>query len=235
MNNWITSNDIYITRVLGGRCNVFLAAQAGRYLLVDTSVANRMKTLISRLESLGVNATNLAALILTHAHFDHAENAAAIKDKFKTMVFAHTAEADYLKKGESIPIKGALPINRRAVDLLGPKILSHAQYHPVEPDILVNDRYDLSPLGFDAYLLHTPGHSPGSLSVIVDGNVALVGDAMYGIFAAVYPPFALDPGLMVAGWKKLLDTGCCWFLPGHGGAISRERVQAQYRKYVVKL
>jgi hypothetical protein len=51
----------------------------------------------------------------------------------------------------------------------------------------------------------------------------------------VYPPFALDPGLMVSNWKVLLDTGCRWFLPGHGGAISRERVEAQYRKYIGKL
>jgi hydroxyacylglutathione hydrolase len=86
-------------------------------------------------------------------------------------------------------------------------------------------------MGFNATILHTPGHTPGSMSLIVDGEIALVGDCMFGVFkGSAFPPFALDTRQMIESWGKLLDTGCRLFLPSHGTSDSRELVERDYNK-----
>jgi glyoxylase-like metal-dependent hydrolase (beta-lactamase superfamily II) len=103
---------------------------------------------------------------------------------------------------------------------------------PCRPDILVDDELSLADFGFNARIVYTPGHSPGSQSVIVDGEIALVGDAMFGIVpGSAFPPFASDVPLLVDSWGKLLVTGCRLFLPAHGTANSRLLVQRDFDKF----
>jgi glyoxylase-like metal-dependent hydrolase (beta-lactamase superfamily II) len=47
-------------------------------------------------------------------------------------------------------------------------------------------------------------------------EIAIVGDAMFGVFrGSVLPPFGDDIGQMIQSWGSLLDTGCSVFLPAH--------------------
>lgn len=75
----------------------------------------------------------------------------------------------------------------------------------------------------------TPGHTCGSVSLIVDGEIAVVGDAMVGR-RSIFPPFADDVPELVRSWQKLLDTGCGLFLPAHGRAKGRETLESSYHK-----
>jgi hypothetical protein len=60
-------------------------------------------------------------------------------------------------------------------------------------------------------------------------EIALVGDAMFGVFkGSVFPPFADDVNQMVASWKLLLATKCNTFLPSHGSTCSRDLLQKNY-------
>jgi glyoxylase-like metal-dependent hydrolase (beta-lactamase superfamily II) len=69
------------------------------------------------------------------------------------------------------------------------------------------------------------------MSLIVDDEIALVGDCMFGVFkGSAFPPFALDVKQMIISWGKLLNTGCHLYLPSHGTADSRELVQRDYDK-----
>jgi glyoxylase-like metal-dependent hydrolase (beta-lactamase superfamily II) len=109
------------------------------------------------------------------------------------------------------------------------------RYPVVEGNLLVEEQYDLNPLGFNAYIMHTPGHTVGSISVIVDHEIAIVGDAMFGVFRnSVFPPFISDTQAMVRSWKKLLDTGCEIYLPSHGREIPRELLHKEYVRYQKK-
>ena len=233
MKNWITKDGQKIYRVLWGRCNCFLISYKNKHLLIDTGRKNRWKKLSKALDKLGVSHNSLSALILTHSHFDHAENAASVKEKYKTAIIIHKSEADYLRRGENPAIHGTIFVTRFITDVLVRKgVLRHFNYKPARSDVLVEERYDLRNLGFNCYLLHTPGHSPGSMSVIIEDEIAIVGDAMFGVFrGSVFPPFADDPGVMVESWAKLLDTNCSIYLPAHGAGRSREVLQRQYDKY----
>jgi hydroxyacylglutathione hydrolase len=110
-----------------------------------------------------------------------------------------------------------------------------ARYPPCNYDIAIDERYDLSEYGFNAYIIHTPGHTEGSLSVIIDNEIALVGDTMFGIFWwTVFPPFASDQFLLLNSWGKLLNSKCRIFIPSHGSVNERTLVEKDYSRLVPK-
>jgi len=232
MKTWKTINGLTVTRVLSGRCNCFCVGNGTNFILVDTGQAGAWPKLRKNLEALGVRKENLAALVLTHGHFDHAENAARVKREFGTVLIAHANDAGCIAKGDCPLCGGTVLPTRILMNLAGERIRRRFRYEPVVPDIEVGESHDLGPLGFRAYVIHTPGHSAGSMCVIVDGEIALTGDAMFGIFpGSIFPPFADDVPRMVRSWKTLLAAGCRLYLPAHGTANRRELVARQYEKY----
>lgn len=229
-NKWKTKSGYEIIQLLFGRSNVFLLTNGQRNLLIDTSVSRNWKKLQREIDRLPIN--NLDALILTHAHFDHVANACRIKARYNTYIVAHKLEALYLQKGEMKIPGGTVFFTRMLMHLIvwltG---IVKITYEPCEPDVLVDSFYDFKGIGFNAYLMHTPGHSPGSISFIVDDEIAIVGDAMFGIFRnSIFPPFAEDADLMVKSWGKLLETGCHIFLPAHGSANPRWLVERDFER-----
>ena len=65
--------------------------------------------------------------------------------------------------------------------------------------------------------------------VIVDNEIALVGDAMIGKFpGSIFPPFADNVPVLVSSWGKLLRTGSLLFLPSHGTQNNRRLVEKCY-------
>ncbi len=232
MEKWITNDVHQIVKILGGRSNSFLISNGNKFLLVDTGRKNRRRSLIKRIDQYRANGLVPAGLILTHTHFDHAENAAFLKERYGIPIIVHKSEAAYLKNGVNPPIKGSVLITKHLTDLFQDKISPLNKYQTANYDYLVEDKLDLSFMGFNVYVIHTLGHTIGSMSVIVDNDIAIVGDAMFGVFkGSVFPPFAADSTQLVNSWGKLLETGCRTFLPGHGTSDSRELLEKEYQKY----
>jgi hydroxyacylglutathione hydrolase len=232
LNKWETKSRYKIIQVLSGRSNVFLLTNGKQNILIDTSSQKHWNNLEKRLNHL--NITHIDYLILTHTHFDHAGNARKIKDKYTALVIVDKNEASYLMSGDNIIPNGTNVITRFLVNLFATKIFPRLRYESCPYDLMVDSIFDLKDFGFNAYIIHTPGHTIGSMSVVVDNEVAIVGDAMFGIFKwSVFPPFANDIKQMINSWKLLLDTNCSVFLPAHGSANSRSLVQNDYdkRKY----
>jgi len=82
MKHWITKNGIKIHRILWGRCNCYLVSNENRFLLIDTGRKKSWKNLKNGLDRFGVREDSPISLILTHCHFDHAENAALFKKTY---------------------------------------------------------------------------------------------------------------------------------------------------------
>lgn len=235
MQQWRTTKGQTVYRLLGGRVNVFLIENAGRFILVDTAMKRRQNTLLSALKQTGVTSGNLAALILTHTHFDHAQNSAAVMETFRTNLLVHQSEAPYLKTGDSPLPKGTIWPAKMLMKYLGNFIRRINRYSPVDTVTPIKEVFDLGPLGFEGRILHTPGHSKGSLTIILEDEIALTGDSMYGQLPGnVFPAFADDTKLMIKNWKRVMDTGSTVFLPAHGRAISRKLLEREYARYAKK-
>jgi len=229
MKCWKTKSGYMIIRVLSGRSNVFLLTNGDKNILIDSSIKMLWGRLLHNLKKLGISSIDY--LVLTHAHFDHVANAKRIKNKFRSKVVIQKEDADYLKVGENVMPKGTTLITRPLVKAFGKRFLNGFKYDPCKYDLLVDSRFDLKEFGFNAYLMHNPGHTGGSMSLIVDDEIAIVGDAMFGVFKrSVFPPFAVDVAQMFESWGKLLETNCSLFLPSHGSANERLLVEKEYKK-----
>jgi glyoxylase-like metal-dependent hydrolase (beta-lactamase superfamily II) len=231
MKKWIKSHGLIIYQVLSGRSNSFLVSSNDKFFLIDTGRASSWKKLSKNLDDI-LGENQLSCLILTHTHFDHCENATKIKEKYNCKVIVHECEANYLKNGESPLPKGTNILTRFLINFIGKRIQSRYKYDPVHLDIAIDEKFDLNKFGFQAYIIPTPGHSPGSISIIIDDGLAIVGDAMFGVFKwSIFPPFADNTQIMIESWGKLLKTGCSTYLPGHGSEISLNLLEKEYKNY----
>ncbi|MBS3816479.1 MAG: hypothetical protein KGY76_02825 [Candidatus Thermoplasmatota archaeon] len=72
----------------------------------------------------------------------------------------------------------------------------------------VGGGFDLSELGIEGEILHTPGHTPGSISIVLNTSEAVVGDLVMGGTLSpskpVRPIFAYDLEEVEKSLKKLL-------------------------------
>lgn len=229
MKTWETKSGYKIIRLLAGRSNVFLLMNGIHNILIDTSVKSKWEKLEKRLNIL--NITQLDHLILTHTHFDHAGNSHKIREKYKAQVIVHENETFYLTTGDNIIPNGTNPVTRALIYMFANKIFPRLKFEPCKYNLAVGSNLDLKDFGFNAYIIHTPGHTKGSMSIVVDNEIALVGDAMFGIFKwSIFPPYASDVSQMIKSWGVLLETNCSLFIPGHGSANSRKIVLENFEK-----
>ena len=200
--------------------------------MIDAGASFAYRQMKRKLAALNLQQAKIDYLILTHTHFDHTRNAAKIKSKYNCWIIISEKDRDFVKNGYT-PIPGGTDRFTRLLSKNGEKIgKKWFGYQPFEGDIFVNDYFNLSDKGFDIQIIATPGHTEGSVSIIVDNEIAIAGDTMINIFKkTLLTPFADNPKEMVQSWKKLLDTSCRIFLPGHGKEISRDYLQKEYEKY----
>jgi hydroxyacylglutathione hydrolase len=229
LKTWTTRSGHTIIQLLSGRSNVFLVTNGEKYIMVDTSPRRQWGKLVRGLKKLNIRCVDY--LVITHAHYDHAENAFRLKTRYKAQVIAQKIEAEDLRSGGNWQVDGTNAFTRCLIKMLNKLATRKMSFESCPTDLMVDEKMDLTGMGFNAYVLHTPGHTPGSISLIVDDEIALVGDCMFGVFkGSAFPPFALDSRLVIESWGKLLNTGCRLFLPSHGTADSRVLVQRDYDK-----
>lgn len=229
MKEWHTKSGYLIKCILQGRSNVFLLSDNDKRILIDGSPGYKWNNLKSSLKENKIE--NIDYLILTHTHYDHAENAARIKREYGAKIIVNEKEAVSLERGENILPQGTMFFSRFIINHIAPLVYERFNYEGCCPDIIVGQHFDLKEIGFNGYILHTPGHSAGSQSIIIDDEIALTGDAMFGIFpGSIFPPFADDENEMIKSWGKLIETNCETFVPSHGTPNSRELVIREYNK-----
>ena len=228
MFSYTTASGCKLIQLLNGRCNVYFLTIGNENILIDTGRSNKRATLFNKIQQLGIS--KLDYLVLTHAHFDHTENAYAIKKKFNPKIVSHESEVKYLSTGTNHFIKGTLLPAKILVSLFGDFYMGRSKYEPCVTDIEVQVKWIIP--GWNAYLLHTPGHTIGSISLIIDNEIAIASDTLFGIIPfSVLPPYAADYNKLIQNWGLLLDTPCKIFLPMHGGPIKRELLEKSYKKH----
>lgn len=144
------------------------------------------------------------AILLTHSHWDHIADVVAVKEKYKIPVAIHPLDAPNLEK----PGADLLPC---WIDIEG-----------VTPDHHLEEDDCISIGNLKFTVIHTPGHSPGSICLYcAEENTLISGDTLFkGSIGNLSFPTSL-PDAMWPSLEKLAKLpGNTKVFPGHGSATT---------------
>lgn len=205
-----------------GFVKAFLLRGAGKHVLIDTGTAGNITKIVAQLERGGVGMKDVGLIVVTHAHADHTGSLADVVQATGAKVVAHRLEAESLRSGMHPPAAQ----NRLSRILFRPSTKPGAA--GVEPDILVDDELDLNPYGVAGRVIWTPGHTHGSLTVMLESGEAVVGDLVLPRFMSFGPPaiafWATSREDSLVSIRKVLDLKPSIILTSHGGPYRPEAV-----------
>lgn len=161
-----------------------------------------------------IGERRLAAILLTHGHFDHILAAKPLADAFGAPVYIHADDAEMLND----PEKDAY--DAYAADLPQPTDLAAAPFGE-----------ELSAAGMDFEILHTPGHSKGSACLYLPAErVLFSGDTLFQAGFGRMDLYGGSPMQMRDSLKKLFALpGDVAVYPGHGGTTTIGAEKGRYR------
>ncbi len=215
-----------------GLVNAHLILGSHGCILVDAGLPGSERKIEKVLAKEKLSFKDIKVIVVTHAHVDHAGSAALLRELSGAPILAHEGDAKHFSRETPMTFCptgwfGRLFIKTR---------LMVEPYVGFEPDILLtNDEVvDLQQYGIPGVVKHSPGHTAGSISVVLSTKDALVGDLIAsgillgGIIRtnhAKRPPFEDDPHTTGHQLQRLVDSGVERFYMGHGGPLKASEVQ----------
>jgi glyoxylase-like metal-dependent hydrolase (beta-lactamase superfamily II) len=196
----------------------FIIDFSGELVMIDSGSGETVKILLQNMEDLGLDPAKLSTLILTHCHIDHIGGAPYFREHFCCRIIAHERDAEAIEEGDLV---------RTAAHWYG------VTFPPTPVGRKIATEYEALKFGGeDLHLLHTPGHTPGSLCVILDrgGKRVLFAQDIHG-------PFNRSFGSNISQWKhsmaKLLALEADVLCEGHFGIFQpKEQVERYIKRYL---
>lgn len=197
--------------------NVFLLIDDD-LTIVDTGFKGRYKRILRQVRKLGYTPSDIASIIITHHHADHIGSLAILKEITGAKVMAHPADAPY--------IDGRLPqpITPRWLSKAPAPLRQLWATTPIAVDILVNEGDELPIVG-GIKILHTPGHTPGSICLFLqEEQLVIVGDVLANRFRLGLPAkaYTVDIAQEINSIKRVASLDFDIICFGHGSPIVHE-------------
>lgn len=198
-------------------------------ILVDSGYPGSEDTILEKLREIGGSPEDVRLIVLTHGHADHAGSAAALREKTGAKVAVHRQDADKVREGRQGKLCPTGITGRILGVFFGMEATS--RYPALEPDILIDESLELEDYGVRGRVIHTPGHSPGCVSIILKSGDAVAGDLIFPSIPSEKPslPFwADDPAEARRSIKKLVDVTSGKIYIAHGKPFSPEEVKKSF-------
>ena len=187
-------------------------------VMIDAGAGGSSRILRKNIEDAGLDPGTISTLILTHNHIDHIGSASYFRTQFGLKIIMHELDADAVEEGDSV---------KTAASCYG-TFLS-----PTPIDIRLKREHEILKFGDEElHCLHTPGHTPGSLSVYLDraGKRILFGQDIHGPFLEI---FGSDMGKWKVSMEKLLALDADILCEGHFGIFQpKENVKRYIKGYL---
>lgn len=198
-------------------CAYLIEVEQG-LVLVDTGGPWAKNTVLRKMRALG--RQELRLIYLTHAHFDHYAGAGALRRATGAPIAIHQADAQALAQGKT-EIGSARSLGKVMSAFL-PLAMRALRPEGMRADILLKAGDTLNDYGLEAVVVHTPGHTAGSSSLLVDcktteERLAFVGDLItsnWGVRPQRF--FAQDWDQIAESVMRIHELHPRWVYGGHG-------------------
>jgi len=200
-----------------GGVNCYLVKTDTGYILIDTGLPNKRTDLEKELESAGCQPGNLKLIVLTHGDYDHAGNAAYLREKYGTRIAMHYDDSGRVERGDWNWGLKAKPDRFSIIFRIGAFFIRPGHFDTFKADIYVRDGQSLSEYGFDAAVLHLPGHTRGSIGILTTDGDLFCGDLLDNLFGKPGLQFFIDDlAAANASIEKMKSLKIHTVRPGHG-------------------
>jgi glyoxylase-like metal-dependent hydrolase (beta-lactamase superfamily II) len=200
----------------------------GSVTLVDCGLKSAPPRIVAGLAAIGKAPADVQRIILTHAHNDHAGGARELVDRAGTGgVLIHRDDAGCARRGTVPPPDQNLRLGR----MLARRTGDRRAFEPVDVARELVDG-EVLPVAGGLRVVHTPGHSPGHVSLLHEpSGVLITGDAIFNVLRLRWPVslFCSDSVLTRRTAAVLGDLEYTTAAFTHGPHIAdgaRERVRA---------
>ncbi len=194
-------------------CVYFLGLEAP--ILIDTGAGWSVDQITKNIKKLGFDPRALKTVLLTHCHIDHIGGVPEIKRRFGSRIHIHELDAPPAENGDPI---------------LTAANWYQTNFPPTPVDVKFNLPEEKLTFGEQKIIcLHTPGHTPGSISIYLDrnGKRVLFGQDLHG-------PLLKEFGSNVEDYdrstQKLLDLDADILCEGHFGIF---KTRKEIRNYIL--
>ena len=182
--------ESFITSPIG--TNTYLVSENGRGILIDVGSDGEDLYLYALKEGISI-----AAVLITHGHFDHANGCAELQQK-GIKIYIHEADAEKLYTYKGMAAFAGVKLNA------------------FKADEYVTDGEILHFIGKEIKVIHTPGHSKGSVCYVIDDSV-FCGDTLFCGSYGRYDFYDGDLNELKNSAKKIFSlNGDYKLYPGHG-------------------
>lgn len=192
--------------------NAYLINTNDRNILIDTGMIWDGKTILNYLNK---RIERLDLIFLTHAHPDHYGSCKMIQEITGAPMAIHQEDLALLRSGKIFLGK------TRGIGQLMKLFAWFVNYLPhqdaPEPDLILEDGEQLFSIGIEAEVIHTPGHTPGSSSLLFSDGSIFIGDLVSSSRKPhIQKYFAQDWSTLVDSVHKIIKRKPRIIYPGHG-------------------
>jgi glyoxylase-like metal-dependent hydrolase (beta-lactamase superfamily II) len=153
----------------------------GGVTVVDCGVSKASPRIVAGLAAIGKRPEDVTRILLTHVHNDHIGGASALVRATGADVAVHAADAGFAESGRAAPMNGRTVGGRLLNRLPG------GRFEPVAVARRLADG-DVLDVGGGLRIVHTPGHSPGHVSLLHEPTrVLITGDALFNVLGVRWP------------------------------------------------
>ncbi len=193
--------------------------------LIDTGMPGDEKRILGFIQGIGSSPSKLTRILLTHYHWDHIGSAAELKRKALAKILAHPEDKHYINGEKPQPQPSLL----NPLGLLVRAITAFYKTEPVEVDGLLADSQEIDAPPEKLKVIHTPGHTPGSICFYLPGpKLLFLGDAVnHRLNRLSLPPklFTTNPAQARESVKNLLRFDFEILCFGHGNPITHDAAE----------
>lgn len=197
-----------------GVSNFYLVLGSESFV-VDTGLPGKAGKLKNCLKSLGKDPKDIGVIILTHHHFDHTGSLNKIEKLTGARIAAHRDDWPYISGEKNYEGPFFMKPLTKLMNLI-------YNVKPVKTDMILTDGDKIG----DYNVIHTPGHTPGSVCLYNPINkVLFVGDNMSFSKGILNPPSGRllpDPVNYKKSMEKLGKLDVETILTGHGGPVTKD-------------